>query len=116
MLRTPRTRTLPMWLWSASQQRKLQAATPPTARMRSVLRTRPLPGFRSTIACGSMAVREHGAADGVRGLWPAPEDINAVLSGERSPAKQQYGSPEAQHQQLSHRIFLLLSPDSEARL
>src|SRR5438128_6608020 len=44
MLRTPRTRTLPMWLWSASQQRKLRAATPPTARMRSVLRTRPLPG------------------------------------------------------------------------
>src|SRR5207245_7851748 len=57
-------------------------------------------------------VREHGAADGVRGLWPAPEDINAVLSGKRSPAKQQYGSPEGQHQQLSHRIFLLLSPDN----
>jgi hypothetical protein len=40
-------------------------------------------------------------------LWPAPEDINAVLGGKRSYAKQQRGSEQEEQQQLSHRIFLL---------
>src|SRR5260370_31598463 len=50
-------------------------------------------------------VRVHGAAGGVRGLWSA-NHINGVLSGERSHAKQQYGSPEEQHHQLFHRFSL----------
>ena len=49
----------------------------------------------------------HGAAGRVRRLRPAPEDIDAVLSGDATCAKQQRGSPQEQHQQLSHRIFLL---------
>jgi hypothetical protein len=47
----------------------------------------------------------HGATGGVRGLWSA-NHINGVLSGERGHAKQQYGSPEEQRQQLFHRFSL----------
>src|SRR5207302_9192746 len=39
----------------------------------------------------------HGAADRVRRLWPAPEDIDAVLSFKRSHPDQQHDRQE-QHQ------------------
>jgi hypothetical protein len=57
----------------------------------------------------------HGATGGVYWLWPV-QYINAVLSGERSHAKQQCGSPEGQRQQLFHRFLLMLSLDCEAQL
>jgi len=60
-------------------------------------------------------LRVHGAAGGVRGLWSVIQYINAVLSRERSHAKQQYGSPEGQHQ-LFHRFSFMLSLDCEAQL
>src|SRR5207253_10290606 len=51
----------------------------------------------------------HGAAGRVRWLWAVIQYINAVLCGDRRHAKQQYGSPDEQHQQLFHRFLLVLS-------
>jgi hypothetical protein len=50
----------------------------------------------------------HGATGGVHWLWPV-QDINAVLSGERSHAKQQYGSPVGQREQLFHLSLLMFA-------
>jgi hypothetical protein len=62
----------------------------------------------------------HGAPGGVHWLWPVIQYINGVLSGERSPAKQQYAAPEEQHQQLLHRFSSWprrgLSLDGEVQL
>jgi len=61
-------------------------------------------------------VRIHGAAGSVRGLWSIVEYIDGVLSGQRSHANQQHGSPEEKLQQPFHRFSFALSLDGDTQL